>query len=61
MFVLLCVERIVDGYDSNNLSEIIMVPLMKGGGLIKEDVAKKKCFGADGPSIFLGGKTIVTK
>ncbi len=51
----------MDGYDFNNLTTIIMVPLMKGGGLIKEDVAKKKCFGADGPSIFLGGKTIVTK
>jgi hypothetical protein len=45
---LLCVERIVDGYGSNNLTEIIMVALMKGGGLIREDVAKKKCFGAYG-------------
>jgi hypothetical protein len=46
----------VDGYDSDNLIEIIMDALMKGGGLIREDVAKKLCFGANGASNFLGGK-----
>jgi hypothetical protein len=30
-------------------------------GSIKEDVAKKLCFGADEASIFPRGKTIVTK
>jgi hypothetical protein len=38
-----------------------MARLMKGGGLIREDVAKKICFGANGASIFPRGKTIVTK
>ncbi len=51
----------MDGYDSNNLTEIIMATLMKGGGLIREDVAKKLCFGANGAFIVQGGKTIVTK
>ncbi len=49
----------MDGSSSTNLIEVIMVALLKGGGLIKEDVAKKLCFGADVASIFQGGKTRV--
>jgi hypothetical protein len=36
--ILLCFEWIVNGSSSNNLTEVIMVALMKGGGLIKENV-----------------------
>jgi hypothetical protein len=50
---LLYVERIVDGFGSNNLIKVIMVALMKGGRLTRGDVAKYLlCFGAYGASIF---------
>jgi hypothetical protein len=32
--------------------KVIMVTLLKGGGLIREDVAKKLCFGVDVAYIF---------
>jgi hypothetical protein len=38
---LFCVEKIVDWSNSNDPIEVIMVALMKNGGLTKEDVAKK--------------------
>jgi hypothetical protein len=57
VLILFCVERIVDGSSSNNLIEVIMAALMKGGGLTKEDVAKNLCFCADGAFGFQGGKT----
>jgi hypothetical protein len=44
----------MDGPDFNNLTEVIMVTLMKGEGLIKEDVTKKLCFGVDGAFVFKG-------
>jgi hypothetical protein len=31
-FLLFCVERIVDGFGSNNFIEVIMVALLKVGG-----------------------------
>ncbi len=50
---MLYVERIVDGFGSNNHIKVIMVALMKGGRLTKGDVAKNLlCFGVDGTSIF---------
>jgi hypothetical protein len=45
----------MDGPDFNNLTEVIMmVTLMKGEGLIKEDVTKKLCFGVDEAFVFRG-------
>jgi hypothetical protein len=45
----------MDGPGFNNLTEVIMmVTLMKGEGLIKEDVTKKLCFGVDGAFVFKG-------
>jgi hypothetical protein len=61
VLILFCVEKIMDGSGSNNLIEVIMVALLKGGGLTKEDVAKKLCFGVDVASIIQGGKTRVIK
>jgi hypothetical protein len=36
--ILLHFEWIVNGSNFNNLSEVTMLALMKGGGLIKENV-----------------------
>jgi hypothetical protein len=44
----------MDGSGFNNLTEVIMATLMKGGGLIKEDVTKNLCFGVDGAFVFRG-------
>jgi hypothetical protein len=52
VLILFCVERIMDGLSFNNFIEVIMVALLKGGGLIREDVTKKLCFGVDVASIF---------
>jgi uncharacterized protein related to proFAR isomerase len=50
---LVCVDQIVDGLNSNNLIEVIMNPMMKGGGLSKEELSKKLlCFGVDGVNVF---------
>jgi hypothetical protein len=46
----------MDWFGFNNLTEIIMATLMKGGGLIKEDVTKKLCFGVDGAFVSRGVK-----
>jgi hypothetical protein len=46
----------MDGFGFNNFIEVIMATLMKGGGLIKEDVTKKLCFGVDGAFLFRGVK-----
>jgi hypothetical protein len=54
MMFLLYVEGVMDGPGFNNLTEVIMVTLMKGEGLIKEDVTKKLCFGVDGAFVFRG-------
>ncbi len=55
VLILLCVEGVMDGPDFNNLTEVIMmVTLMKGEGLIKEDVTKKLCFGVDEAFVFRG-------
>jgi plasmid maintenance system antidote protein VapI len=51
----------MDWSNFNNPTEVIMVALMKSGGLTKEDVAKKLCFSANEVFFFLGGKTRVTK
>jgi hypothetical protein len=60
--ILFCVERIMDGSNFNNLIEVIMVALLKGGELTRGDVTKKLlCFGANVVSIFQQGKTRVIK
>jgi len=60
--ILICVDRIVDGSSSNNLTEVIMISMMKGGGLSKEELSKKLlCFGADEMNVFQRGKTKLTK
>jgi hypothetical protein len=54
--IVLQAKRVVDGLGSNNLTKVIMVALMKCGGLTKEEVAKKLlCFGVDGTFVFQGG------
>ncbi len=48
----MCVERIEDGFGSNNLTKVIMVAMFKGGGLTKENLSKKLlCFGVDGMNV----------
>ncbi len=42
----------MDWSNSNNPTKIIMVALMKSGGLTKEDVAKKLCFSANEVFVF---------
>ncbi len=50
----------MDGLGNNNLTEVIIVALMKCGGLTREDVSKKMlCFGANGAFIFKGGKQML--
>jgi hypothetical protein len=39
--ILVCVDKIVDGFGSNNLTEVIMNILLNGGGLTKEELSKK--------------------
>jgi hypothetical protein len=47
-----CVERIEDGFGSNNFTKVIMVAMFKGGGLTKENLSKKLlCFGVDGMNV----------
>jgi hypothetical protein len=56
------IEQIVDGLGGNNLSKVIIVALMRCGGLTSKDMSKKLlCFGANGTFIFQGGKTSVTR
>jgi hypothetical protein len=43
------------------LTILLLVALLKGGGLTGEDVAKKLRFGVDVAYIFQGGKTRVIK
>ncbi len=51
--ILICVDWIVDGSSFNNLAEMIMNFMMKGGGLSKEELFKKLlCFGANGMNVF---------
>jgi len=46
----------VDGYGFNNLIEVIMARLMKGGELIREDVAKNYVLVQMGLLFFRGVK-----
>ncbi len=47
--ILVSIEKVIDGSSSNNLIEVIMAALLKGGGLTKEDLSKKLlCFGTVG-------------
>jgi hypothetical protein len=39
--ILVSVDKIMDGSGFNNLTEIIMNVLLKGGGLTKEELSKK--------------------
>jgi hypothetical protein len=51
--ILRCVDWIVNGLGSNNLTEVIMNSMMKGGGLSREELSKKLlCFGANGMNMF---------
>jgi hypothetical protein len=55
--IVVCVNSIINGLGSNNLTEVIMNALLKGGGLMKEKLATKFfCFGKDGLNVFQGGK-----
>ncbi len=43
--ILVCVNKIVNGFRSNNVIKVIMNTLLKGGGLNKEDLSKNNlCF-----------------
>jgi hypothetical protein len=60
--ILVFIERVIDGSSFNNLTEVVMVTLLKGEGLMEENMSKKfLCFGANGVNVFEGGKTRVTK
>jgi hypothetical protein len=54
---LVCINnRVVDGSSSNNLIEMIMNALLKGGGLIRKDLSKKLLrFGINDVNVFQGG------
>jgi hypothetical protein len=41
VLILVCVDKIADGSNFNNLLEVIMNASLKGGRLIKEDLSKK--------------------
>jgi hypothetical protein len=50
----------VDGLGNNNLIEIIIVTLIRCGGLRKEDVLEKLlCFGANGAFVFKRGEHVL--
>jgi hypothetical protein len=62
VLILICVDQIVDGSGSNNLTRAIMNSMMKDGRSSKEELSKKLlCFGANGVNMFQGGKIKVTK
>jgi hypothetical protein len=53
VFVLVRVDRIVYEKRSNNFIEVIMITLVKGGGLMKEELSKKLlCFGTNVLNVF---------
>jgi hypothetical protein len=59
--ILLNLQKVVDGNTSNNMTSMIMGNLVKFGGLIENDLAKKLIsFGIDGVMVFQGAKTKVT-
>lgn len=39
--IFVFVERVIDGSSFNNLTKVIMVALLRGGGLMKENLSKK--------------------
>jgi hypothetical protein len=60
--MLICVDQIVDGLGSNDLTEVIMNYMMKGGALSREKLSKKLlCFGVDGVNVFDGSKIRMKK
>ncbi len=62
VLILICVDRTIDGLGSNNLTQVIMNFMMKGGELSKVKLSKKLvCFGVDGVNVFQGSKIGVTK
>jgi len=53
VFILVCVDRIVDGSNFNNLIEVIMNASLKGGRLTREDLTKKfLCLKVDKVNVF---------
>ncbi len=53
MFILVCVDRIVDGSNSKNLVEVSMNATLKGGRLTREDLSKKfLCLKIDKVNVF---------
>jgi hypothetical protein len=52
---MLCVQQIVDGLGFNNFITIIVVTLMKSGGITQENLSKKLLwFGPNGAFVFKG-------
>jgi hypothetical protein len=59
--ILIYIDQIVD-MNSNNLIEMNINSMMKGGVLSMKELSKKfLCFGVDGVNVFQGSKTKVTK
>jgi len=60
---LVCLnDKVIDGSSSNNLIEMVMNALLKGGGSTRKDLSKKLlCFGINDVNVFQGGKIKVTK
>lgn len=51
--ILMCVDRTIDGSNSNNLVEVIMNASLKGGRLTREDLSKKfLCLKIDKVNVF---------
>jgi len=51
--ILLTLERVVEGRNTDNLTIVITQALMQQGGLTQEEIVEKLiCFGVDGVSIF---------
>ncbi len=54
VLILMCIDRIVNGSSYNNLIEVIIIALLKGGGLTMEKLVKKLlCFGVVGSIHFM--------
>jgi hypothetical protein len=60
--MLISLQRVVDGVGANNLTNVIMEALQKGGGLSYVFITHKLlCFGANGVITFQGTKISVIK
>jgi len=53
ILILISLDKMLEGLDSDNLTKVIMEMLTIGGGLLKYQVSQMPiCFGADGVNVF---------